>query len=82
MQGRTDSSIAFDTFARPHVLSNSDTRAKLDIGWYSSRRLLQKRKRGWMGIEPTASRFDDPPTALKAAEPTRRPDTPLVDCAG
>lgn len=29
-----------------------------------------------MGIEPTRSRANDPSTALKAAEPTRRPDTP------
>ncbi len=33
--------------------------------------------REWMGIEPTRSRVNDPSTALKAAGPTRRPDTPL-----
>ena|GEM_PF-6539123 len=33
-------------------------------------------ERGWMGIEPTTSRVNDPSTALKAAGPTRRPDTP------
>ena len=29
-----------------------------------------------MGIEPTWGRANDPTTALKAAGPTRRPDTP------
>ena len=32
--------------------------------------------REWMGIEPTRDRVNDPSTALKAAGPTRRPDTP------
>jgi len=37
--------------------------------------------REWMGIEPTRSRVSDPSTALKAAEPTRRPDTPDIRVA-
>ncbi len=39
--------------------------------------------REWMGIEPTKRRASDASTALKAAGPTRRPDTPsgrCVDC--
>ncbi len=32
--------------------------------------------REWMGIEPTRRRVSDASTALKAAGPTRRPDTP------
>ena len=32
--------------------------------------------REWMGIEPTRRRANDASTALKAAGPTRRPDTP------
>jgi len=36
--------------------------------------------REWIGIEPTRGRANDPSTALKAAGPTRRPDTPLVTC--
>ena len=31
-----------------------------------------------MGIEPTRGRVNDPSTALKAAGPTRYPDTPHV----
>ena len=33
-------------------------------------------QREWMGIEPTSRRVNDDSTALKAAGPTRRPDTP------
>lgn len=33
-------------------------------------------RREWMGIEPTRRRVNDASTALKAAGPTRRPDTP------
>ncbi len=38
--------------------------------------MIVQNKREWMGIEPTRSRVSDPSTALKAAGPTRRPDTP------
>jgi len=36
-------------------------------------------KREWMGIEPTRRRANDASTALKAAGPTRRPDTPRFE---
>ena len=36
-------------------------------------------QREWMGIEPTGGRVNDSPTALKAAVPTRRTDTPAAD---
>ena len=43
----------------------------------SSRSTMHPKEREWMGIEPTRSRASDPSTALKAAGPTRRPDTPI-----
>ena len=38
---------------------------------------MHAEEREWMGIEPTRRRASDASTALKAAGPTRRPDTPM-----
>jgi len=39
---------------------------------------LREGRREWMGIEPTKDCWYSPSTALKAAEPTRCPDTPRL----
>ena len=45
----------------------------------NERTVAHQSAREWMGIEPTRGRTYDPSTALKAAGPTRRPDTPGED---
>ena len=53
---------------RDMPLSLDNTFAMLDLRY--------REKQGWMGVEPTVARINDPPTVLKTAEPTRTQPSP------
>ncbi len=53
---------------RDMTLSLDNTFAMLDLHY--------REKQGWMGVEPTVARINDPPTVLKTAEPTRTQPSP------
>ena len=51
-------------------------RKSVSLSYFITTQWRYQEPREWMGIEPTRDRVNDPSTALKAAGPTRRPDTP------